>query len=58
MRKLPFLAVALLVGTPGHAQDPTCAVVNIFSWVTPATPGCAAAANQGKAGGEPRLRAG
>jgi hypothetical protein len=59
MRKLPFLAVALLVGTPGHAEDPTGAVVNMFSRATPATPGCGvAASHQGKAGGEPRLRAG
>ncbi|MGH9200567.1 MAG: serine hydrolase domain-containing protein, partial [Vicinamibacterales bacterium] len=47
MKKLlSFVVTALLVGTPAHAQDTTNEIDKIFSWATPATPGCAVAASQ------------
>ncbi|HEV2124883.1 MAG TPA: serine hydrolase domain-containing protein, partial [Chloroflexota bacterium] len=56
MKKLlSFAVTALLVGTPAHAQvraqpvyaqDKTSEIDTIFSWATPATPGCAVAVSQ------------
>lgn len=36
----------MLVGTPASAQDKTSEVDKIFSWATPATPGCVVAVSQ------------
>ncbi len=41
-----FVVTALLVGTPTYAQDKTSEIDKIFSWATPATPGCAVAVSQ------------
>jgi len=41
-----FVVAALLVGTPTYAQDKTSEIDKIFSWTTPATPGCAVAVSQ------------
>jgi CubicO group peptidase (beta-lactamase class C family) len=41
-----FVVAALLVGTPGYAQDKTGEIDKIFSWATPTTPGCAVAVSQ------------
>lgn len=38
-----FVITALLVGSPAHAQEKTSDIDKIFSWATPATPGCAVA---------------
>ncbi len=43
---LSFIVTALLVGTPAYAQDKTSEIDKIFSWATPATPGCAVAVSQ------------
>jgi CubicO group peptidase (beta-lactamase class C family) len=40
------VVAASLVGTPAYAQDKTSEVDKIFSWATPATPGCAVAVSQ------------
>jgi CubicO group peptidase (beta-lactamase class C family) len=45
-RLVSFVVTALLVGTPAYAQDKTAEVDKIFSWATPATPGCAVAVSQ------------
>jgi len=44
MKKI--IVTALLVGTPAYAQDKTGEIDKIFSWATPATPGCAVAVSQ------------
>jgi len=36
----------LLVGTPAYAQDKTSEIDKIFSWATPATPGCVVAVSE------------
>jgi CubicO group peptidase (beta-lactamase class C family) len=41
-----FVVTALLFGTPAYAQDKTSEIDKIFSWATPATPGCAVAVSQ------------
>ena len=44
-----FVGVALLAGRSTFAQDKTSEIDKIFSWATPATPGCAVAvSHQGK----------
>lgn len=44
-----FVITALLAGTSTFAQDKTSEIDKIFSWATPATPGCAVAvSHQGK----------
>ncbi len=45
---LSIVVTALLVGTPAQAQaqDKTTEIDKIFSWATPATPGCAVAVSQ------------
>ena len=45
-RLVSFVVTALLVGTPAYAQDKTSEIDKIFSWATPATPGCAVAVSQ------------
>ena len=40
------IAVVLLHPVPVHAQDKTNEIDTIFSWATPATPGCVAAASR------------
>jgi CubicO group peptidase (beta-lactamase class C family) len=45
-RPVSFVVTALLVVTPTYAQDKTGEVDKIFSWATPATPGCAVAVSQ------------
>src|SRR5437868_3576442 len=40
------LVTALLAGTQASAQEKTAEIDKIFSWATPATPGCAVAASQ------------
>lgn len=40
------LAIALLAATTGSAQDKTAAIDKIFSWTTPAAPGCVCAVAQ------------
>ncbi len=42
---LSFFITALLIGTPAHPQDKTSEIDKIFSWVTPGSPGCVAAAS-------------
>jgi CubicO group peptidase (beta-lactamase class C family) len=46
MKHLSFIVTALLVATSAYAQDKTIEVDKIFSWATPATPGCAVAVSQ------------
>ncbi|HET8678011.1 MAG TPA: serine hydrolase [Blastocatellia bacterium] len=41
-----FVVTAMLLGTPVYAQDKTSEIDKIFSWATPATPGCAVAVSQ------------
>ncbi len=41
LRLRSFVATALLLGTPAYAQDKTGEIDKIFSFATPATPGCA-----------------
>ena len=41
-----FVVTALLLGMPVYAQDKTSEIDKIFSWATPATPGCAVAVSQ------------
>ena len=41
-----FVGAALLVGSTALAQDKTTEIDKIFSWATPATPGCAVAVSQ------------
>ena len=45
-RLIPVVATALLLGTLVYAQDKTSEIDKIFSWATPATPGCAVAVSQ------------
>ncbi len=45
-RQILFVVTALLVGAPAAAQDKTAGIDKIFSWATPATPGCAVAVSQ------------
>src|SRR6185295_14840390 len=45
-RLVSFVVTALLLGTPVYAQDKTSEIDKIFSWATPATPGCAVAVSQ------------
>src|SRR5215216_2603447 len=45
-RLVSFVVTALLFGTPVYAQDKTSEIDKIFSWATPATPGCAVAVSQ------------
>lgn len=40
-RFVSFVVTASLVGTLAYAQDKTREVDEIFSWVTPNSPGCA-----------------
>jgi CubicO group peptidase (beta-lactamase class C family) len=47
MPRLPSLvAAALFVATPAYAQDRPAAIDSIFSFATPATPGCAVGVSQ------------
>ncbi|MGH9817476.1 MAG: serine hydrolase domain-containing protein, partial [Candidatus Acidiferrales bacterium] len=41
-----FVFPALLFGTSAHPQDKAAEIDKIFSWATPATPGCAVAASR------------
>src|SRR5688572_32623388 len=43
---LSFVIADLLAGIPVHAQDKIGAIDKIFSWATPATPGCVVAVSQ------------
>lgn len=45
-RLVPFLITTSLVGTLAQAQDKTREVDEIFSWVTPNSPGCAVGVSQ------------
>ncbi|MCA1568147.1 MAG: beta-lactamase family protein [Acidobacteria bacterium] len=45
-RLVSFVVTVLLVGAPAYAQDKTGEIDKIFSWATPATPGCAVAVSQ------------
>jgi CubicO group peptidase (beta-lactamase class C family) len=45
-RPVLFVVTVLLLGTPVYAQDKTSEIDKIFSWATPATPGCAVAVSQ------------
>jgi CubicO group peptidase (beta-lactamase class C family) len=45
-RPASFVLTALLLCTPTYAQDKTGEIDKIFSWATPATPGCAVAVSQ------------
>ena len=45
-RLISFVVTALLLVTPVYAQDKTSEIDKIFSWATPATPGCAVAVSQ------------
>src|ERR1051325_4479697 len=45
-RLVSFVVTSLLLGTPVYAQDKTSEIDKIFSWATPATPGCAVAVSQ------------
>jgi CubicO group peptidase (beta-lactamase class C family) len=45
-RIVSFAVTALLLGTPVYAQDNTGEIDKIFSWATPAAPGCAVAVSQ------------
>lgn len=40
------VVTALLLGAPAHAQDKTGEIDKVFSWATPAAPGCAVAVSQ------------
>lgn len=41
VRTVPVLVIALLAGMTAYTQDKTGEIDKIFSWATPATPGCA-----------------
>ena len=45
-KRLSFVVTALLVGASAAAQDKTAGIDKVFSWATPATPGCAVAVSQ------------
>jgi CubicO group peptidase (beta-lactamase class C family) len=45
-RLASFVVTALLLGMPVYAQDKTSEIDKIFSWATPATPGCVVAVSQ------------
>jgi CubicO group peptidase (beta-lactamase class C family) len=45
-RLVSFVVTVLLLGTPVYGQDKTSEIDKIFSWATPATPGCAVAVSQ------------
>jgi len=45
-RLVSFVVTALLLGTPVYAQDKTSEIDSIFSFATPATPGCAVGVSQ------------
>jgi CubicO group peptidase (beta-lactamase class C family) len=42
-RTVSLSAIALLLGTPAHAQDAAAKLDELFSWVVPGMPGCAVA---------------
>jgi CubicO group peptidase (beta-lactamase class C family) len=41
-----FVVITLFVGTAAYAQDKASEIDKIFSWATPATPGCVCAVSQ------------
>ncbi|HEX6183236.1 MAG TPA: serine hydrolase domain-containing protein [Pyrinomonadaceae bacterium] len=41
-----FVVTVSLAGTPAYAQDKTGEIDKVFSWATPATPGCSVAVSQ------------
>lgn len=43
---VPSLLIALLTGMTAYTQDKTAEIDKIFSWATPATPGCVCAVSQ------------
>jgi CubicO group peptidase (beta-lactamase class C family) len=45
-RLVSFVVTALLLGTPVYAQDKTSEIDRIFSFATPATPGCVVGVSQ------------
>lgn len=45
-RLVPLTLAALLVGAPAHAQELAEQVDELFSWTTPAAPGCVVAASK------------
>lgn len=46
LRHVSFVAIAVLLGTPAHAQDAPAEVDELFSWITPGMPGCAVAVSR------------